>query len=119
MKVYIEKTLAERPAGQAAVVITHHAPSPRSLLRYPALTELDHCYTSDLERLCVGDAAPSLWLHGHIHSNCDYVVGDTTRVVCNPRGYPDRRHASGRENPDFDPCLVVEVEPRPTRGWRM
>lgn len=113
---FIERTLAERPADQAAVVVTHHAPSPRSLLRWPMTTELDWCYASDLERLMVGDAAPQLWLHGHIHRNRDYSVGDT-RIVANPRGYPV---LGARENPDFNPSLVVEVEPKPTLtlGWR-
>jgi Icc-related predicted phosphoesterase len=48
--------------------------------------------------------APALWLHGHIHANRDYQVG-STRVVCNPRGYPG-------ENADFDPRFIVELEPR-------
>jgi hypothetical protein len=112
---FIERTLADRPAGQAAVVVTHHAPSPRSLLRFPALSDLDWCYASDLEHLMTGDAAPQLWLHGHIHRNRDYTVGDC-RVVANPRGYPD---FAARENPDFDPTMVVEVEPRLTLGMRM
>ncbi|MGY3356425.1 putative phosphodiesterase [Bradyrhizobium sp. GM0.4] len=108
---FIEKTLAERPDDQAAVVVTHHAPSPRSLLRWPMLSELDYCYASaGVERLMTGDAAPQLWLHGHIHRNRDYTIGDC-RVIANPRGYP---HFGARENPDFDPAIVVELEPRPT-----
>lgn len=110
---YIEKALAERPAGQDAVVITHMAPSPRSLLHWPTITDLDWCYASDLERLMIGDAAPELWLHGHVHSNRDYRVGDT-RVVCNPRGYPEP--GGKRENPEFDAGLVVKVEGRLSLG---
>lgn len=118
--VYIEQALADRPAGQACVVCTHHAPSPRSLLRWPQAMDLDQCYASDLEaRLMTGDAAPELFLHGHIHRRVDYEVGDGVRVVANPRGYPNPRHASGRENPHFDPALVVEVEPKPVPGWRL
>ncbi|WP_247350610.1 MULTISPECIES: metallophosphoesterase [unclassified Bradyrhizobium] len=112
---FIEKTLAERPEDQTAVVVTHHAPSPRSLLRWPGSTDLDWCYASDLERLMTGDAAPQLWLHGHVHRNHDYTVGDC-RVVCNPRGYPN---FAARENPNFDPALVVEVVARPTLSMRM
>jgi Icc-related predicted phosphoesterase len=110
---FIEKTLAGRPTDQAAVVVSHMAPSPRSLLRWPMTTELDWCYASDLERLMLGDAAPQLWLHGHIHQNRDYMVG-ATRIVANPRGYPN---LAARENPDFDPTLIVEVEPKLTLGW--
>lgn len=52
-----------------------------------------------------GDTAPELWIHGHVHAKQDYRVGDT-RVIANPRGYPDRRGPGGRENPHFDPALV-------------
>ncbi|KQT25083.1 hypothetical protein ASG57_21605 [Bradyrhizobium sp. Leaf396] len=108
---YIEKALAKRPAGQDAVVITHMAPSPRSLLHWPTITDLDWCYASDVERLMTCDAAPALWLHGHVHGNRDYCVGET-RVVCNPRGYP--APGGKRENPDFDAGMVVEVDGRPS-----
>ncbi|MBR1089370.1 metallophosphoesterase family protein [Bradyrhizobium manausense] len=107
---FIERALAKRPAGQEAVVVTHMAPSPRSLLRWPTISDLDWCYASDVERLMTGDAAPNLWLHGHVHSNHDYSVG-RTRVVSNPRGYPAPR--GKRENPDFDPSKVVEVKGKP------
>lgn len=105
---FITRALAERPADQIAVVVTHHAPSPRSLLRWPTMTELDWCYASDLEYLMQGENAPQIWLHGHIHRNCDFQIG-VTRVVANPRGYPI---IGGRENPKFDPTLVIEVEPK-------
>jgi Icc-related predicted phosphoesterase len=91
------------------VVVTHHAPSPRSLRNWDperpqSFGELDWCYASNLECLMCIDAAPALWLHGHVHANRDYQVGNT-RIVANPRGYP-------RENPDFDPALIVGLEPR-------
>ena len=41
------------------------------------------------------------WFHGHVHNSCDYFIG-STRVIANPHGY-------GRENRNFDPCLVVEI----------
>jgi Icc-related predicted phosphoesterase len=82
------------------VVITHHAPHPRSLHPRYANDLLSAAYVSDLEDLIVA-AAPELWVHGHVHTSFDYTVG-RTRVLCNPHGY-------GSENPDFDPGLVVEV----------
>ena len=42
------------------------------------------------------------WIHGHMHSNVDYMIGDT-RVVCNPRGYSDM------ENVKFDPRMELIV----------
>ena len=115
-RAFLERNLAD-PFDGDTVVITHHAPSYRSLKSGGlSFDDLDWCYASNLEHLMVGDTAPSLWLHGHIHATRDYVVGNT-RIVANPRGYALR--AGVRENPDFDAGLVVELEPRPTLGMRM
>jgi hypothetical protein len=116
-RAFLERGLAEPFDGHDSVVITHHAPSYRSLRnRGLSFDNLDWCYASDLEALMYGDNAPSLWLHGHIHANRDYTIG-ATRIVSNPRGYPLRNGV--RENPDFDPSFVVELEPRPTFGMRI
>ncbi|MGU3420747.1 metallophosphoesterase [Methylobacterium sp. D54C] len=82
------------------VVVTHHAPTPMSI--HPRYTgdPLNPAFVSDLTDL-VAAAQPALWVHGHVHSSFDYRVA-ATRVVCNPKGY-------GRENPDFDPGLVIEI----------
>lgn len=121
---FIESVLAEPHDGDT-VVITHHAPSWRSLSGYSnaentlQFHDLDWCYASDLERLMIGDNAPSLWLHGHIHGNRDYTVGKT-RIVSNPRGYPMNFLPNApRENPAFDPSLVVEVGHDYTPAWRI
>ena len=63
---------------------------------------LNFCYYTELTEFIL-DRAPALWLHGHVHSSFDYMIGDT-RVVCNPRGY-----VGNEVNPNFDPELVVEV----------
>jgi hypothetical protein len=58
-------------------------------------------------------AHAQLWIHGHTHDSTDYVIQTgqtTTRVVCNPRGYP--LSAAGVlvfENPGFKPGLIVEI----------
>jgi hypothetical protein len=102
--------------GRESVVITHHGPSALSLRgQGKQWFDLDYCYASNLEALCEGDAAPSTWIHGHVHHNLDYEIGNT-RVVCNPRGYPQQAAAyrytdswGKRENESFDPNLVIEV----------
>lgn len=66
-----------------------------------------------------GPHAPSVWIHGHIHANRDYVIGGT-RVIANPRGYPLTFGLNApRENPDFNPRLVVEVGPSMALGMRI
>ncbi|MBD2091864.1 metallophosphoesterase [Microcoleus sp. FACHB-1515] len=86
--------------NQPIVVITHHAPSSRSL---PDNREdlLNAAYASPLDCV-VEQSQAALWVHGHLHQQQDYSIGKT-RVLCNPRGYPDER------NPHFIPNLVVEL----------
>ena len=86
------------------VVITHHAPSRRSIHPRFADSLLNACFVSDAERLIGADRA-KLWIHGHTHDSFDYRVNGT-RIVCNPRGYAK---AGVNENPRFDPDLMVEV----------
>ena len=71
--------------GERVVVVTHHAPSVRSVPARYAADPLSAAYASNLDDLILS-ASPLLWVHGHIHDSFDYVIGDT-RVVCNPRGY--------------------------------
>ena len=86
------------------VVITHHAPSRKSIHPRFADSLLNACFVSDAERLLGADRV-CLWIHGHTHDSFDYRVNGT-RVVCNPRGY-----AKGgvNENPLFDPDFMVDV----------
>jgi Icc-related predicted phosphoesterase len=48
---------------------------------------VDAAYASNLEAL-IEAHGPTLWVHGHIHTCSDYRI-ENTRIVCNPRGYPD------------------------------
>lgn len=83
------------------VVVTHTAPSRRSLNSAEAEVPVSTAYVSDLEDLMeVGNLR--LWLHGHTHYPVDYHIG-YTRVVSNPRGYADSPLAG------FNPELVLEV----------
>ena len=86
--------------SEKAVVITHYAPSQRSIPERHKDDILNAAYASHLDDVVEGSKA-CLWIHGHIHTRLDYRIGET-RVVCNPRGYPD-------ESSDFDPDFAVEV----------
>lgn len=98
------KTRLAAPHAGPTVVVTHHAPSPRSVHPRFAGSALNACFVSDLERLVCGDRV-RLWIHGHTHDSFDYRLNGT-RVVCNPRGYA--KHGVN-ENARFDPSLVIEV----------
>ena len=101
---WLERKLAEPYAG-STVVITHHAPSRKSIHPRFADSLLNACFVSDAERLIDGRRA-RLWIHGHTHDSFDYFVNGT-RVVCNPRGYAKD---GVDENPLFDPNFLVELD---------
>ncbi len=88
------------PFDGTTVVITHHAPSMRSLADNPySGNHLDAAFANAWDDM-MGDHV-ALWVHGHSHTAADYQI-EGTRVVCNPRGYPD-------EETGFDPFCVIEV----------
>jgi predicted phosphodiesterase len=83
------------------IIVTHHAPSPRSEAPYHVDSPLKSAFASPLDSFIEQSHVP-LWIHGHTHYNVDYKIGPT-RVLTNQRGYPDQLC------PDFNPALVIEV----------
>ncbi len=96
---FFDRELAEG-VNRKTVVVTHHAPSPRSLELWAKHDPLSACYASDMEDL-LNDTGPTLWVHGHVHHRNDYFVG-RTRIVSNARGYPGERTG-------FDTSFTVDV----------
>jgi predicted phosphodiesterase len=94
--------LAEAKAPIA--VVTHHAPSRRSVQPRYRDDPVTAAFASDLDIL-VGRA--TLWVHGHMHAPSDYVLG-SCHVLSNPRGY-----VGIKEDRAFNPGLVVEIPGRP------
>lgn len=84
------------------VVVTHHLPARPSISKRYANDPLNPAFASGMEDI-IEQYRPGLWIHGHTHVPCDYVIFGT-RVVCNPRGYP-----SESTGESFSPGLVVEV----------
>ena len=87
--------------GYKRVVVTHHAPSRKSVPNWYVNDITTAAYASHLEPF-ISLAGIDLWIHGHVHGQSDYKVGGT-RVVCNARGYPDEK------NNGFLPDLVIEL----------
>lgn len=84
------------------IVVTHHLPSELSVAPQFEGSALNHFFCSPVDDI-IKKNKPKLWVHGHTHSSCDYML-DSTRVVCNPFGYA--RHQVNR---DFDDHLFVEI----------
>lgn len=92
-----------RTCPGTTVVVSHHAPSGRSIPAEDRRHERWPAYASDLEAM-IGRFQPALWIHGHIHEAVDYHCG-ATRVLSNPRGYPGGWDKTRPWRPD----LVLEV----------
>ena len=101
---------AAREHDGPLVVVTHHAPSARSVTQGFKSDEVTPCYASDLDDVVTASGA-DFWLHGHIHANVGYDLG-ATRVTSNPRGWVDSspsRDVESFENPTFDPGLLLRL----------
>lgn len=83
------------------VVVTHHAPSLKSIAPQYKDDPLTACFASNLEEFILDRPNIKLWCHGHIHTACDYTIGEC-RVICNPRGY-----AIYNESLNFNPKLII------------
>lgn len=100
-RAWLTAMLSEPFSGKT-VVVTHHAPSSESVAPQFTADLLTPAFASNLENL-MDNGAPTLWVHGHMHDSFNYNIYNT-RVICNPRGYPEEADTSR-----FRPDLVVEV----------
>ena len=96
---FLERELAHGNP-HSTVVVTHHAPSQRSLSgRY---VDFGPFYASNLDGL-IERTKPIAWLHGHVHESSSYKI-DQTLIAANPRGYVHEQ-----TNTSFDPMFVIDL----------
>ncbi|QRY80021.1 metallophosphoesterase family protein [Pseudomonas sp. PDNC002] len=95
---WLETELAQSFTGPT-VIVTHHAPSARSIPAHYVGDALSPAFASNLEHLV---ERCDLWIHGHVHECLDYRIGKA-RVVANPGAYPG-------EDSGFDPYRVIDLE---------
>lgn len=101
-RAWLSTQLAQ-PFNGPTVVITHMAPSMRSVEERYATNLGSPAFASPLDALV---AQADLWVHGHMHASLDYRIEDC-RVVCNPCGY---QMADGMpENEQFNPGHTIEL----------
>jgi Icc-related predicted phosphoesterase len=82
------------------VVVTHHLPSYKSVAQQYVGSKLNCYFANHLDEL-IKNKNPSVWIHGHTHSPCDYTLGNT-RVCANPFGYP-------HENLNFNHSFILNI----------
>lgn len=100
MRKWLESEI-EKERTLDAVIVTHHAPSIRSLKPPLQGDEVSVAFASHLDSM-VKKSGAKLWIHGHTHHSTDYTIGDT-RVLSNQRGYP------GEGNTGFNPRFYIDI----------
>jgi len=99
-RAWLEESLEESRAYKN-VVISHHAPSLRSVPELYKNDPATAAYASDLEAL-ISKYKPLYWIHGHIHTPVSYKI-DQTEVICNPHGYINEKYNG------YNKELIIEI----------
>lgn len=99
-RTWLEKSLATSGSCKN-IVVTHHAPSiksvPGKFLNDPIMS----AYASDLEEMIL-KYKPLYWIHGHIHTPVRYKLFET-EIICNPHGYTDEKYNG------YEKELIIEL----------
>lgn len=96
------KYLDSLRSADKLVVVTHHAPSDKSVRLEWKTNAATPAYASNLEDF-IKQLKPKYWLHGHLHTSCDYMIGDT-EVVSNCFGYINQE-----ENGMYNNKLMLDI----------
>ena len=68
--------------SKADVIVSHHAPSYQSVSAEFKGDLLNCCFMNDMDEDIYGlEYKPKLWIHGHVHQNHDYMIGETNPKV--------------------------------------
>lgn len=79
---WIKNTL-DKFKHKKCIIVTHHAPSIKSLSS-DLYGHIDAaCYANNLDKFILEHPQIKVWCHGHNHESADYYIGGT-RVICNP-----------------------------------
>ena len=84
------------------IVVNHHAPSWRSVLKRWINNESNIFFVNDLEKDIVAKQ-PKYILAGHMHEFINYYI-NKTEIIHNPFGYVTERGSNG-----FNPKLILDV----------
>ena len=89
---WLDTQLSLQSAGweKRIVVITHHLPSFKCIHNEYKSSPINVGFASSLDNTHSQffNGNVDVWIHGHTHKPIDTMIGQT-RVLCNPRGYPN------------------------------
>lgn len=86
-KELYESQLQKILDSPSEIVVTHFSPSLQSVDKQFIGDILNPYFCNDLDEV-IKKSNKKIWIHGHIHSQWDYMIGDC-RVLANPWGYPN------------------------------
>lgn len=98
---FIDSSLGEVKDGEKSIVVTHHAPSPKSIALRFMNSKGNSCFAANAEWLFIKHRI-DCWCHGHVHDLFDYQLGDSN-IFCQPLGYPFEGHLS------MEPKIFKEI----------
>ena len=91
--------------ADADIWVIHHLPSFASVHEEYRNSDGNDFFATELSlKILDMKKPPKLIVHGHTHRRMDYMIGDT-RVICNPRGYPNENEWYQNYQP-----VYVEIE---------
>lgn len=101
------ETALEEYKDRDCVVVSHHGPSHSSIAtQYLNDGIMNGGFVSDLDDFILAHPQIKYWIHGHTHSEFDYMLTDHTQIVCNPRGY---QTYDWTENPGWTPHKIIDI----------
>lgn len=80
------------------IILTHFPPSTKSIAEKYQGDPTNPYFVNDLPDERIAAIGAKLWVHGHVHSAFDYMIGET-RIICNPLGYPGENFLDPRDYP--------------------
>jgi predicted phosphohydrolase len=113
---YVRNAIEEHAAHKAEgplLVLSHHAPSSRSIAPSYKFNRASVAYASNLDALLARGV--SLWAHGHTHNSFCYGGDQEALVVCNPAGYSSP--VGEPSNAQFDPRFCVKLTQDEQGDW--
>ena len=108
---YIKKVCEEYP-DKKIVVISHHAPSAKSIapqFRYGMDSRYNAGYASNLEWLIKKHKNIKLWVSGHCHNDSNYKIAQC-RCIAHPFGYNNENNRNMKKFGKRKDCLGYTVE---------
>lgn len=106
---YFKNKIAEvkkNNSNTKIVIVTHHAPSFTSIHpNYKNDYIMNGGYFSDLSPIMLDNPEIVLWVHGHVHHQSTYNIGNC-QIICNPRGYHSKTY---NETTNWDQSFSIEI----------